>query len=102
MFVLLSHLFCHKEQRAWPNVCYLLLFMIFIIFTSNVKKIIFFLLQQDFSRPTSKDESLKFFAADVTLEAAALSLKIGFSKAELAATAAGAAVVDEAVDLLRI
>ena len=65
---------------------------------------IFFLLllQQDFSRPTSKDESLKFFAADVTLEAAALSLKIGFSKAELAATAAGAAVVDEAVDLLRI
>ena len=44
----------------------------------------------------------KFFAADVTLEAAALSLKIGFSKAELAATAAGAAVVDEAVDLLRI
>ena len=57
---------------------------------------IFFLLllQQDFSRPTSKDESLKsFFAADVTLEAAALSLFSSrsenwiFSKAELAATA---------------
>ena len=40
-----------------------------------------------FEADLERREPQVFFAADVTLEAAALSLKIGFSKAELAATA---------------
>ena len=64
----------------------------------------FFFCSRTFRGRPRKTRASSFFAADVTLEAAALSLKIGFSKAELAAAtaAAGAAVVDEAVDLLRI
>ena len=102
MYVCVVVTFNLSQRTKGVTQCLLLMIIHDFYMSSSNVKFFFSVLQQDFSRPTSKDESLKFFAADVTLEAAALSLKIGFSKAELAATAAGAAVVDEAVDLLRI
>ena len=72
-----------SQRTKGVTQCLLLIINIhdLYIFTSNF--FLLLLLQQDFSRPTSKDESLKsFFAADGGCSSLSLSfplaLKIGF------------------------